>query len=199
MIKATRKDKKRVLEILTEAFWDDPHILWFTGQGSNKKKGIETMMSHAFEMAITRGEVYLSNDKDAIAIWRNSSKTVVNINTFWENLKFLYHFGFKKVKAIAALERSVKQWYPKNTPFYYLYIIGTSKKSRGKGLSSLLMNPILKEADDQDIPVYLETANSQNLAIYNKKGFDNYKEISVSGDNPITLYLMKREPKLPKT
>jgi GNAT superfamily N-acetyltransferase len=193
-IKATREDKPKILEILTEAFWNDPHINWFTGSGKNKKKRIETMMSHAFESALVRGDVYLTEDKEAVAIWRNSSEKVNNLYTFFENLKFLYHFGLKKVKAISKLESIIQKGYPKDKPFYYLFIIGTSKTGRGKGLSSILLNTILEQADINRIPVYLETANSNNLPIYNRKGFEVYKEIPVLGDNPITLYSMSRVP-----
>jgi len=194
VIKATRADKSKVLEILTEAFWNDPHINWFTGSGKNKKKRLESMMSHAFESALVRGDVYLTEDKEAVAIWRNSSQKVNNLYTFYENLKFLYHYGLKKVLAISKLEKIIQEGYPKDKPFYYLFIIGTSKRGRGKGLSSILMNAILEQADQNKIPVYLETANLNNLPIYNKKGFRTYREIPVIGENPITLTLMTRVP-----
>jgi ribosomal protein S18 acetylase RimI-like enzyme len=194
IIKATRSDKPKVLEILTEAFWDDPHINWFTGSGKNKRKRLETMMSHAFESALARGDVYLTEDKQAVAIWRNSSQKVKNLYTFMENIKFLYHYGLKKVQAISKLERIIQEGYPKDKPFYYLFIIGTSKKGRGKGLSSILMNNILEQADQNNIPVYLETANVNNVPIYNKKGFKTYREIPVAGEKPITLNLMSRYP-----
>lgn len=71
IIKATRADKSRVLEIQTEAFWNDPHINWFTGSGKNRRKRVESLMSHAFESALTSGDVYLSEDKEAVAIWRS--------------------------------------------------------------------------------------------------------------------------------
>ena len=194
IIKAQRRDKQRVLDILTEAFWNDPHINWFTGQGTQKKNRIRAMMSHAFEGALARGDVYMSPNKEAVAIWRNSSKQVVNIYTIWENLKFLYHFGFNKVKAISALDERVHQGYPKEKAFYYLFIIGTSEKGRGKGLSSLLMNTILQEADQKGLPTYLETANHGNIPIYNRKGFQVYKELPVAGEQPITISMLVRKP-----
>ena len=94
----------------------------------------------------------------------------------------------------SELENLIQEGYPKGKPFYYLFIIGTSKSGRGKGLSSILMNAILEQADHKKLPVYLETANIGNVPIYNKKGFNKYKEIPVFGDNPIILYLMCREP-----
>jgi len=194
IIKATRSDKPKVLEILTEAFWDDPHINWFTGSGKSKRKRLETMMSHTFESALARGDVYLTEDKEAVAIWRNSSQKVNNLSTLIENIKFLYYFGIKKVNAISKLEKIVQEGYPKDKPFYYLFVIGTSKKGRGKGLSSILMNTILEQADQNKIPVYLETANVNNVPIYNKKGFKTYREIPVVGEKPITLNLMSRVP-----
>jgi len=194
VIKATRADKSRVLEILTEAFWNDPHIIWFTGNGPKKKKRIKTMMSHAFESAILRGEVYLTTDQQAVAIWRNSENSGFTFRQLLENIKFLAHFGLKKVKAIGALEKKLKAGYPKNEPYHYLFILGTSNKGRGKRLSSLLMNFILAESDAKGIPTYLETSNIDNIPIYNKKGFIRYGTLDVDGNDPVTINLMVRNP-----
>lgn len=194
IIKATSEDKQRVLEILTEAFWNDPHIIWFTGNGPKKKKRIETMMSHSFESALLRGDVYLKRDKEAVAIWRNSKNKGFTIRQLLENIKFLIHFGLKKVKAIEALEKKLKSGYPKNEPCNYLFILGTSNEGRGKGLSSLLINYILAESDAKEIPTYLETSNIKNIPIYNKKGFFNYGTLEVDGVDPITVNLMVRTP-----
>jgi hypothetical protein len=192
--KATKADKAQVLEILVEAFWNDPHINWFSGKGPKKAQRIKAMMSHAFEGALARGDVYLTENEQAVAIWRNSVNTGFSLISFWENLKFLYHFGFKKVKAITALEHSVKQRYPKDQPYYYLFIIGTSRSGRGKGLSSQLMNSMLEEADRKGIPTYLETANVDNLPIYRKKGFQPYGLMEVAGEDPISVHFLKRSP-----
>lgn len=192
--KASSADKDRVLQILTEAFWHDPHINWFSGNGPNKGRRIRTMMSHAFEGAVAGGDVYMSQDKEAVAIWRNAKVQRFSLTALWENLKFIYHFGLKKVNAITKLEKLLKMRYPKNEAYHYLYVIGTSGKGRGKGLASQLMNHVLKEADRKGITTYLETANVHNLPIYQKKGFLKYDEITLDGEKPLTLYLMRRKP-----
>ncbi len=194
IIKAKRSDKQRVLDILVEAFWDDPHVNWFTGQGKGKRNRMRAMMSHAFEMALPNGDVYLSEDKQAVAIWKTSAKKPFNRYTIWENLNFLYHFGLKKVRSISAIDKLLQASYPQNEAFYYLFIIGTTKQGRGKGLSSKLMNHILEEADKKGIPTYLETANAGNIGIYNRKEFYTQSELRLPEPNPITLYLMSRAP-----
>ena len=192
--KASRADKDRVLQILTEAFWHDPHINWFSGNGPHKARRIRTMMSHVFEAALARGDVYISHDREAVAIWRNAKEKRFSLTSLWENLKFLYHFGLRKVNAISKLEKLLKARYPKHEAYYYLFVIGTSRQGRGKGLGSQLMNQLLYEADRKGITTYLETANMDNLPIYQKKGFQQYDTIAVSGQPPLKLYLLKRKP-----
>lgn len=131
VIKDNRKDKPRVLEILTEAFWNDPHIIWFTSNYPKKRKRIETMMSHSFESALLRGDVYLTADKQAVAIWRNSKNRSFSFQQLLENIKFLAHFGWKKFREIEALEKKLKTGYPLNEHYHYLFILGTSNKGRG--------------------------------------------------------------------
>lgn len=195
VIKASRSDKGRIIELLVEAFWNDPHIIWFTGNGPKKRKRIATMMSHAFESALLRGDVYLTADKQAVAIWRNFPKKGFTLRQFWENIRFIAHFGLKKVKAIGDLDKRLQAGYPSNEPYHYLFIIGTSKEGRGKGLSSLLVNKVLAESDAKGVSTYLETANPNNIPIYNGKGFTSYGTLDLRGADPVTIHLMVRNPK----
>jgi hypothetical protein len=38
--KATRKDKQAIVGILTQAFWNEPHINWFAGTHNKDRKSV---------------------------------------------------------------------------------------------------------------------------------------------------------------
>ncbi|MEM9987752.1 MAG: GNAT family N-acetyltransferase [Bacteroidota bacterium] len=192
IIQASRKDKSRVLDILVEAFWDDPHINWFSGKGKQRGRRIRTLMSFAFEEALSRGDVYLSHNREAVAVWRNSPNTPFNWHIAWEYVKFTFRYGIRKIQAISALEKAIHARYPKEEAFYYLFILGTSKQGRGQGLSSQLMNVMLEEADAKGIDTYLETSNPVNLPIYARKGFAVYDTLEVEGKHPIKVNFLRR-------
>jgi GNAT superfamily N-acetyltransferase len=69
-------------------------------------------------------------------------------------------------------------------------MIGVLPKAQGKGYASRLLNPILNKMSRVSIPVYLETANVNNVGIYQNKGFKTYNTWFKNG---LELYYMKRE------
>ncbi len=52
------------------------------------------------------------------------------------------------------------------------------------------MNPIIRRMKERSIPVFLETANLRNVAIYKKKGFRIFDTMTVGDKN---LFLMSAE------
>ncbi|MFN7328966.1 MAG: GNAT family N-acetyltransferase [Bacteroidota bacterium] len=190
--KATRKDKAAIVGVLAQAFWNEPLINWFAGAHKNKKQRIDALMSFVFEKRLPNGEVYITNDSQAVAIWRNDSSTKFSIYLMWEYLKFLWIFGYKKVMEIDRYEKNVQSRYPKNKSIYYLWMLGTSSQSQGKGLGSSLMNYVLTDADKKGTDTYLETATESNVALYRHKGFDLYDKMEVGGEPNIIIYFMKK-------
>jgi ribosomal protein S18 acetylase RimI-like enzyme len=190
--KATRKDKTAVVGILTQAFWNEPLINWFAGNHKNKKQRLDTLMSFVFEKRLPNGEVFITNDSQAVAIWRNDTATKFSIGLMLEYLKFLWIYGYKKVMEIGRYEKSVHSRYPKDKSIYYLWMLGTSNQSQGRGLGSRLMNYMLKDADKNNIDTYLETATESNVALYQHKGFELYDQMQVVGEPNITIYFMRK-------
>lgn len=190
--KTTRKDKALVVDILSQAFRKDPQIHWLSGGGRNKAKKVKALMSFAFEQRHLHGDVYITTDQQAVAIWRNEKRSRFSLLLFKEYLRFLLLYGLKQVRKINRMDQEIHQHYPKNKPFYYLWILGTSEAGRGKGLSSKLMNALLAKADLNQIDVFLETANPKNLPIYRKKGFEVYNQIAMPGEKDMYIYLLKR-------
>lgn len=65
-------------------------------------------------------------------------------------------------------------------------MIGVLPEAQGKGLASTLMNPMLQRMKDKSIPVFLETENLRNVAIYKKKGFKVFETLTI-GDRDVFL------------
>ncbi|MFN7259850.1 MAG: GNAT family N-acetyltransferase [Cyclobacteriaceae bacterium] len=190
--KATRKDKQAIVGILTQAFWNEPHINWFAGTHNNKKQRVEALMSFVFEKRLPNGEVFITNDSQAVAVWRNDTATKFSISLTLEYLKFLWIYGYKRVMDINRYEKSVHSRYPKDKSNYYLWMLGTSNQSQGKGLGSHLMNYMLRDAAKNGIDTYLETATESNVALYQHKGFELYDQMEVVGEPNITIYFMRK-------
>ncbi len=53
----------------------------------------------------------------------------------------------------------------------YLLFLGVEPGQQQQGIGSLLIKPVLKRADEEGLPCYLETMKEVNLAFYGKHGF----------------------------
>lgn len=191
-IKANRTDKAIVIDILSESFAKEPQINYIVGEGGNKEKRIKRLMSYGFEQAMVNGKVELSEDKKAVAIWRNHHSNKMTWRLLIENIRFVLDFGFKRLGTISKMEKAIQANYPQNDTFYYLWFIGTLPDSQGKGYAFNLLQPWFEKAKKEQIEIYLETSTDYNLSFYKKKGFEIYNSVTLEGVKSQMIYLLKK-------
>lgn len=54
---------------------------------------------------------------------------------------------------------------------WYVMVVGVIPARRGQGFGRALLRPVLDRADAEGLPCYLETAQPENVAFYQKLGF----------------------------
>jgi ribosomal protein S18 acetylase RimI-like enzyme len=59
----------------------------------------------------------------------------------------------------------------KNRPHYYLWGLAVDHRQKAKGIGTALMSPVLTNADAQNLPIYLETHDENNVRYYQRYGF----------------------------
>lgn len=187
MIKAEYKDKAIVTNILAVSFKNDPQVNWYLEESRNRNK-LNILIDYVFEETIRKGEIYISEDNMATALWNSEKKEKFSLTYILRNLSFLFRIGIKSTMRILKMNKLIYSQYPNNSRYYHLYLIGVLPEAQGKGLASSLMNPKLAEKRENEIPVYLETANQKNVEIYKKKGFNIFNSIQTGN---ITTYFMK--------
>lgn len=83
---------------------------------------------------------------------------------------FLRALGKKGLFA-AIWQQSLLRSYHPFEPHWYLAQIGVSERARGEGLGSALLEYRLQAVDALGMPVYLESSNARNRALYERYGF----------------------------
>ena len=77
---------------------------------------------------------------------------------------------------------------------WYLYSFAVLPETRGKGIGSTLLKPMLNYFEQENQACYLETLKKENVSLYEHYGFKLMEEVKVPGTD-MTLYAMLRKSK----
>ena len=186
---ATSADVDLVKNILLVSFKNDPHVNWLLEESKNKFK-LTVLIDYVVHQTLRKGEIYLSDDNNAVALWDFERNEKMSFHYIWRNSAFLIQIGIKPVVRIVKSEAHVHNNFRKYARYCHLYMIGVLPEAQGKGLASALMNPMIQSMKEKSIPIFLETANLRNVDIYKKKGFKIFETLAIGNFN---LFLMSTE------
>ena len=75
-------------------------------------------------------------------------------------------------------------------PHVFVSFLAVSPDSQRKGAGRALLGDVIADADSRDVPVYLDTANPDNLPYYRSFGFEPTGEARLPRDTP-AWYLLR--------
>ena len=179
---------------LTEAFLEDPVLSYLFEDEEYRPLLLSAFFANRLASRVKTDRLLLPSgyEKFAAALWETPDKNSENDSSF--------------SGAIAAAVTVLgEQWLSDRlvnlgplfeakpeTKHWYLSFIGTRPEARGKGLASTLITEITETCDKDKIPAYLESSNPENVALYEKHGFEVTGEVTLK-NGPI-VPLMWREP-----
>jgi predicted GNAT family acetyltransferase len=175
---ATLADTDRVKHILLVSFRNDPHVNWLLEESKSPQK-LSVLINYVVDQTLRRGEIYLSDSNDAVALWDFERNEKMSPHYIYRNLAFLMQIGIKSVMRILKSENIVHKNFIRFPRFCHLYLIGVLPEAQGRGLASALMNPMITRMTEQSIPLFIETANPRNVEIYKKKGFKIFQTLTI--------------------
>jgi len=187
---------KSASNITSEAFFNDPLMLYLFPKPKERKRKLTSMMELLIRIGIKYGIVHSTSSKlEGIAIWFPSSKAKI---TPWMGLlnggiSYFFRLGTKAVKKQNRFYKYIISRRRKLVPsnHWYLSIIGIKPKHQGKGFSRLLFNSMFSQIDKQNLPYILDTNNEKNLPIYKRFGFRILDEYEIPGINLINWIMIR--------
>lgn len=189
MNKANYGDKNLILEILTESFKHNRSVNYITGASEGNQKRVSALMDYSFEVCYQFGDIYLSDNRNAVALILYPEQKKTNLSTIVLDIKLVLNcIGISNIGKALKRESSIKKLQPKD-PMYYLWFIGVHPDKQGKGIGSQLMNELILESQKMKRPIYLETSTLTNIPWYKKFGFNIYNELNLS----YKLYFLNRK------
>ena len=197
---AQKADITEVSHALGRAFYDDPVSIWIMPDDQTRAAHLRK-----FFAAITRhhhlagGGAEVASDGSTIGAaalwdppgrWKQSAREQLMMLP-----SFLLGFGFRMStgRKLGEMLERMKQHHPEE-PHWYLAVLGSDTVVRGKGYGHALMRSRLDRVDAEHAPAYLESSKYQNIAYYQRFGFEVTGELVVPNGGP-TLWPMWRAPR----
>jgi GNAT superfamily N-acetyltransferase len=147
-------------------------------------------------VGIPRGGAWATADLQGGALWTPPDRLRWTLREqLHEEIALLPGLGFRGAARGRRLYALFRANHPA-APHYYLDTLSIDPGHQRRGYGSALLAPLLKRADAERMPVYLETQRADNRPYYARFGFAEVGEMSLP-DSP-TIWKVWREPDLPR-
>lgn len=188
----------RAVDTLTSAFQDDIIKLTLAPNVRNREKLTQWVFQGTVRYCLRYGEVHITDNADGVACWLRPGQTT---NNFWGSMRSWNMFpgpfllaGFRTMQNFFALLDFTEKQHKRlmQRPHWYLWALAVRPECQGQGLGGKLLAPVMERMDREGVASYLETQTEQNVAFYQRRGFEVIDSAEILG---INLWFMMREPK----
>lgn len=190
--RAEAADQETVVNVLTEAFADDPLVCWLFPNPSERRRLQARVYRH--HLADPAAETYLVGRREGVALWHSppAGGAAHEEDPEPQAPDMEAAFG-ASASRLRALEQALAPRRPTGEPHLYLFCMGVAAGRRGAGLGSAILRHRLERADADGLAAYLEASSPQSRALYLRHGFEDLGEPARPADGP-PLWPMWRSP-----
>lgn len=193
-----------VQEIVAQAFFNDPFMIFLFPSESHRMEEMKVfcsvMVAHAFKngeiVAIKSQTSKSRNPYAAVSLWYHGTKAFGSIWSYIRvgAIKFLWCSFRQRLTKLQTLQNKIelihKTQVDKN--HYYLSLLAADPDFKGQGYVSRHLKSIFRDLDQKKIPTYLETMNSENVALYQHFGYQIVGEVEAKEFNLHTWAMLRK-------
>lgn len=183
---------------LNNAFAEDPIYQEIIPDTQERIELMRGLWEALVDYSLRYGEVYTTNAVGGLACWLPPGQTEM---TFWRMLRagmkiprailrFPSASRGRMLRVLNTMERERARLMRR--PYWYLLAVGVDPAFQSRGLGKRLIAPVLRRADEDGLPCYLETQTESNVAFYQRRGFVVVGENDMPGHH-FRVWMMLRE------
>ena len=195
IIQLDKSQIDKASQTLAAAFSQDPVFRYIIPQEGKAK---DELFYNFWKVSLRYSQpyncTYTTPEMKGIAVWIPPGEYPLNFLRFLRVgfYKIAFQLGFRGLRNCLSLFTLSEKYHKQDmsVPHWYLSGLGVSPDYQGQGIGGLLIQPILKQADEEGLPCYLETSTPGAVRFYQRHGF----EILRTGEQPVQFWTMKREP-----
>jgi hypothetical protein len=188
---ATSSDQKIIQSMIASAVYENPKVQFQLGKQNYDKK-VKWLSWFIYQFAMKRKAIYLSENKDALIIFMKSDQWQKRWHDFPLYFRLFFSvFNWSRIFQILRLESSLEKIRPHQTPYLYVWVLGSAPHSKGNGAAHELKQSLFKISQDLQLPIFAETAFEQNHIVFQRFGFETYHKQEFP-EIPLCIHFMKR-------
>ncbi|KAK8815826.1 hypothetical protein WA538_004949, partial [Blastocystis sp. DL] len=189
--------------VLTDAFRDDPILCALVRQDDKAEYALQKLYDLTLPLCLERGCVHVNKEGNAATIWWLSDYNPMGTIFLMKSLLFPQEWVDVAGSWWSMGRMAYFMWATSNDhPSYkhiYVWQIGVMHSEMQHGYGSQLMREITTYADENNLPIYLESSKDVNLPFYRKHGFVVLERKQVMSAFPFYWRLLRpaKNPLLP--
>lgn len=188
---AAWEDRKKVIDIISSTFEDNPGSVWLFRNNINPKKAIRCLASYVFQKAYNRKGAYISSNGKGMALCYKFNRKSFSLREAWCQVKFaLLYADLLRLKEIKNRERYRDNIRPSDGEYLYWWFFGVKKGGEKAGFE--IAREIVKISEKSRLPIYLETSMERNMNVYSRFGYEVF-HFWEEKEKDIRFWFMKRE------
>lgn len=185
--RADEDDYDLVIDILADAFKDDPVLLWLSDHSDFPQFNFRTVLK-AF---MADKGILVDESGSAVALFLPPGKKMASVVSPIVALKGLWKFGAGPLlRALQLLALFEKHHYEPD--HLYIFAIGNRPSVRGMGYGSALMKALLEVGGGVRFPTYLENSKEANFGFYHKFGFSSQTPFTLPRMGPSVTTMLRQ-------
>lgn len=187
MILAQREHQTVVINLICEAFRQDPQFLAYT-QG--KPARIALIARLAFETCLATKTIFLTDDLNAVVLCKPSVGGWFNPRAWLIQGVFPFVFGVASLRKLMLIENTLEKKRQHSKNGLYIWMLATSPLHQGQGLGSNLLDYITTLIPHNYSDIFLETSQASNVHYYAKRGYVLYHQLDI--DRDLSIMFMRK-------
>lgn len=194
-VRAARKeDVPGLAQALSKAFVDDPFARWTFGAHEGLPERLRLSFLKLLSVTyMPKKHTYTTDDLSGAALWAPPGKWKMTMS---QQLRmapaFIRLIGMRRLAAAGQVGRIIEKAHP-DEPHWHLSVLGVAPDQQRSGVGRALVSHILRRADGEGVLAHLETSKPDNVAYYQRFGFEISSEFDAPQDGP-HMWTMTRRP-----
>jgi ribosomal protein S18 acetylase RimI-like enzyme len=188
---------KDAANVVARAFYHYPSLVTYFPDERRRAKNLPWYMERVLRSALAYGEVWTTEDRAGVLFLLPPGHTRL---TDWEYVRcgFLaspLKIGLRHYPVVNACENTLAETQERllgQRPHYYLWGLTVDPARQRSGAGTALLQQLFLRAEQEQMPIYLETHKLENVTYYEARGF----RLIFTGEMPdhSPFWCMLREP-----